>query len=46
MSNDNIDNGKKSDGNSTNLQAYYSCDKCDLKFNLQQELKDHTSSSH
>jgi hypothetical protein len=24
-----------------NLQAYYSCDKCDLKFDSQQELKDH-----
>lgn len=46
MSNNNINNGKNDVENSTNLQAYYCCDKCDLKFNSQQELKDHTSNSH
>ena len=44
--NNNNNDDTKSDENSTNLQAYYSCDKCDLKFNSQQELKDHSSSSH
>ena len=44
--NDNTDRGDKSDESSTNLEAYYSCDKCDLSFNSQQELKEHTDSSH
>ena len=44
--NNNSNSDKKLDENSTNLQAYYSCDKCDLKFNSNQELKDHSSSSH
>ncbi len=42
MSNNNIDRGDKSDENSTNVQAYYSCDKCDVKFDSPQELKEHT----
>jgi hypothetical protein len=46
MSNSDIKRDNTSDENSTNLQAYYSCDKCDLKFNSQQDLKDHSSSSH
>jgi hypothetical protein len=46
MSNNNIKNDKNHDENSSNLQAYYSCDKCDLRINSQQELKDHTFASH
>jgi hypothetical protein len=46
MSNNNTNKGKNHDENSNNLQAYYSCDKCDLKFDSQQELKDHSSASH
>ena len=46
MSNNNTNNGKNHDEDSNNLQAYYSCDKCNLKFDSQQELKDHSSASH
>ena len=44
--NDNKDRVDKSDVDSTNLEAYYSCDRCDLRFNSRQELKEHTDSSH
>ena len=44
MSNNNIKSDRTSDENSTNLEAYYSCQKCNLKFNSQEELKDHSSS--
>jgi hypothetical protein len=45
MNNNNIDKGDKLDDSSTNLQAYYSCDKCDLRFNSQQELKEHNATT-
>lgn len=40
----NINSDDKSDESSTNLDSYYSCDKCDLRFNSEQELKEHTLS--
>ena len=46
MSNNNIDQGDKSDESSSNVQAYYSCDKCDLRFDSRQELKEHTDTVH
>ncbi len=33
MSNYNVDSGKKSDENSTDVEATFSCEKCDQKFN-------------
>ncbi|MGN6708607.1 MAG: hypothetical protein ACTHKF_04595 [Candidatus Nitrosocosmicus sp.] len=44
--NDDIDRGNKSDERSTNLEAYYSCDKCEVRFKSRQELKVHTDTSH
>jgi hypothetical protein len=46
MSYDKVDRGEKSDEGSTNVEATYSCDKCDQKFNSRQELKEHTDTSH
>jgi hypothetical protein len=46
MSNNNIDRGDKQDESSINVQAYYSCDKCDVKFDSRQELKEHTDTAH
>ena len=46
MSNNNIDRGDKSDESSSNLQASFSCDKCDQTFGSRQELKEHTATSH
>jgi len=46
MSYDKVDSGEKSDESSTNVEATYSCDKCDKKFNSRQELKEHTDTSH
>ena len=42
MSNYNVDSGKKSDENSTDVEATFSCEKCDQKFNSRQELKEHS----
>jgi hypothetical protein len=46
MSYDKVDRGEKSDEGSTNVEATYSCDKCDQKFNSRQELKEHTDTTH
>ncbi|MBA3750182.1 MAG: hypothetical protein H0X03_04680 [Nitrosopumilus sp.] len=46
MSNYNVDSGEKSDESSTNVEATFSCDKCNQKFNSRQELKEHTDASH
>ena len=46
MSKNNIDRGNKQDESSTNVQTYYSCDKCDAKFDSRQELKEHTDTAH
>jgi hypothetical protein len=46
MSNYNVDSGEKSDENSTNVGATFSCDKCDQTFNSRQELKEHSNTSH
>jgi hypothetical protein len=46
MSNYNVDGGDKSDENSTDVQASFSCDKCNQKFNSRQELKEHTAAAH
>ena len=46
MSNYNVDSGEKSDESSTDVQASFSCDKCDQKFSSRQELKEHTDISH
>lgn len=46
MSNYNVDSGKNSDENSTDVEATFSCEKCDQKFNSRQELKEHSSISH
>ena len=46
MSDNNIDRGDKSDESSSNVQASFSCDKCDHAFNSRQELKEHTATAH
>ncbi len=46
MNNYSIDSGEKSDENSTNVQASFSCDKCNKEFNTRQELKEHTDTTH
>jgi hypothetical protein len=46
MSNNNIDQGDKSDESSSNVQASFSCDKCDETFDSLQELKEHTATAH
>ena len=46
MSNHNVDRGERSDESSTDVQATFSCDKCNQKFNSRQELKEHTATSH
>ncbi len=46
MSNHNVDRGDRSDESSTDVQATFSCDKCNQKFNSRQELKEHTATSH
>ncbi|MGN6559668.1 MAG: hypothetical protein ACTHJ2_04000 [Candidatus Nitrosocosmicus sp.] len=44
--NDDIDRGNKSDESFTNLEAYYSCDKCEVRFKSRQELKERNDTSH
>ena len=46
MSNHNVDSGERSNESTTGVQATFSCDKCDQKFNSRQELKEHTDTSH
>jgi hypothetical protein len=46
MSDYKVDSGDKSDESSTDVQATFSCDKCDGRFNSRQELKEHTAASH
>ena len=46
MSNNNIDQGDKSDESSSNVQASFSCDKCDETFDSRQELKEHNATDH
>jgi hypothetical protein len=46
MSDYKVDSGDKSNESSTDVQATFSCDKCDRKFNSRQELKEHTAASH
>ncbi len=46
MNNYEVDSGDKSDESTTNVQATFTCDKCDQKFNSRQELKEHTDTSH
>jgi hypothetical protein len=35
-----------SDDSSTNSDSNFACDKCEQKFNTQQELKEHGRSAH
>jgi len=46
MNNHNVDSGERSNESTTDVQATFSCDKCDQKFNSRQELKEHTDTSH
>ena len=46
MSNDNLDRGDKSDESSSNVQASFSCDKCNQTINSRQELKEHNATAH
>jgi len=46
MSNDNLDRGDKSDESSSNVQASFSCDKCNQTFNSRQKLKEHNATAH
>ena len=46
MSNFEVDSGKNSDENSTNVEASLSCEKCGQTFNSRQELKEHGIRAH
>ena len=46
MSKNNLEPGDKSDESSTNVQATYTCDKCNQTFGSRQELKENTDTTH
>lgn len=46
MSTDNLDRGDKSDESSSNVEASFSCDKCNQTFNSRQDLKEHNATTH
>ena len=41
-----VDNGRNSDENSTNVKATFSCEKCGQIFDSRQDLKEHSSTTH
>jgi hypothetical protein len=46
MSNFEVDSGRNSDENSTNVKATFSCETCGQTFDSRQVLKEHTSINH
>lgn len=46
MSKIEVDDGRNSDENTTNVKATFSCEKCGQTFSLRQELKEHSSLAH
>ena len=46
MSNFEVDSGRNSDENSTNVKATFSCETCGQTFDSRQDLKEHTSITH
>ena len=46
MSNFEIDSGRNSDENSTNVKATFSCETCGQTFDSRQGLKEHTTINH
>ena len=45
-SNFEVDSGRNSDENSTNIEATFSCEACGQTFNSRQDLKEHSSTIH
>ena len=41
-----VDSGRNSDENSTNVKATFSCETCGQTFDSRQVLKEHTSINH
>ena len=41
-----VDNGRNSDENSTNVKATFSCETCGQTFDSRQDLKEHSSTTH
>lgn len=41
-----VDSGRNSDENSTNIEATFSCETCGQTFNSRQDLKEHSSTTH
>ena len=46
MSNDNLDREDKSNESSPNIQASFSCDKCNQPFKSCQEIKEQNAPAH